>query len=70
MKPFYQRFVIRMAREKEERSNKMYQEIYDIVVAGGGTAGISAALSAARQGADVLLVEKNASVGGTAAADS
>ena len=56
-----------MAREKEERSNKMYQEIYDIVVAGGGTAGISAALSAARQGADVLLVEKNAYAGGTAA---
>lgn len=45
----------------------MYQSRYDIIVAGGGTAGISAALSAARSGAKVLLIEKNAYVGGTAA---
>lgn len=40
---------------------------YDIIVAGGGTAGISAALSAARMGGKVLLIEKNSYVGGTAA---
>lgn len=40
---------------------------YDVIVAGGGTAGISAALSAARTGARVLLIEKNSFVGGTAA---
>lgn len=45
----------------------MYQETYDVIVAGGGTAGISAALSASRTGARVLLIEKNAYVGGTAA---
>ena len=45
----------------------MNQEIYDVIVAGGGTAGISAALAAARQGAKVLLIEKNSYVGGTAA---
>lgn len=45
----------------------MYKQIYDIIVAGGGTAGISAALSARRAGANVLLIEKNAYVGGTAA---
>ena len=40
---------------------------FDVIVAGGGTAGISAALSAARTGAKVLLIEKNSFVGGTAA---
>lgn len=45
----------------------MYQETYDVIVSGGGTAGISAALRASRSGARVLLVEKNSYVGGTAA---
>lgn len=45
----------------------MYRESYDVIVSGGGTAGISAALSAARAGARVLLIEKNSYVGGTAA---
>lgn len=45
----------------------MYRESYDIIVSGGGTAGISAALRAARAGAHVLLIEKNSYVGGTAA---
>ena len=45
----------------------MEHKNYDVIVAGGGTAGISAALSAARYGAHVLLVEKNSYVGGTAA---
>lgn len=38
----------------------------DVLVAGGGIAGIAAALSAARMGADVLLVEKQCVVGGLA----
>lgn len=45
----------------------MYQQSYDVIVSGGGTAGIAAALSSARAGAKVLLIEKNAYVGGTAA---
>lgn len=37
---------------------------YDIVVVGGGPGGIPAAIAAARQGAKVLLVEKNGFLGG------
>ncbi len=40
---------------------------YDIIVCGGGTAGIAAAVSAARMGKKTLVIEKNAYVGGTAA---
>lgn len=38
----------------------------DVLVVGGGCAGISAAISAARHGASVLLVEKNGCLGGMA----
>ncbi len=38
---------------------------YDVVVIGGGSAGICAATQAARAGASTLLIEKNASLGGT-----
>lgn len=37
----------------------------DVLVVGGGAAGLAAATSAARLGADVLLVEKNGYLGGT-----
>ena len=39
---------------------------FDVVVAGGGMAGISAALAAARQGAEVLLIESSYILGGLA----
>ena len=39
---------------------------YDLIVVGGGFAGVSAALSAARAGASVLLVEKSNCLGGAA----
>jgi len=42
--------------------------IYDIIVAGGGTSGVAAAISAARQGCKVLIIEKNSFLGGTATA--
>ena len=41
---------------------------YDVVVAGGGIAGIAAALAAARHGAKVLLLEKQYLLGGLATA--
>lgn len=38
---------------------------YDIIVCGGGVAGTCAAISAAREGADVLLIEQSGCLGGT-----
>lgn len=37
----------------------------DVVVVGGGTAGVFAAISAARTGAKTILIEKNSMLGGT-----
>ncbi len=37
---------------------------YDVVVVGGGIAGVSAAITAARMGASTLLIEKNMMLGG------
>lgn len=41
---------------------------YDIIIAGGGTGGISAAIQAARMGASVLVVEASTWIGGQATA--
>ena len=41
------------------------REEYDVAVLGGGTAGVFAAISAARTGAKTVLIEKNARLGGT-----
>jgi hypothetical protein len=40
----------------------------DVLVAGGGSAGLAAAVSAARKGASVILLEKNSFLGGKATA--
>ncbi len=45
----------------------MRRERFDVVVVGGGTAGIAAALTAARLGARVLLAERGPALGGNAA---
>ncbi len=37
---------------------------WDVIVVGGGTAGAPAAIAAARNGAKVLVVEKNGYLGG------
>lgn len=42
------------------------KERYDVIVAGGGIAGISAALAAARNGARTLLIEREWALGGLA----
>ena len=39
---------------------------YDVIVIGGGIAGISASVSAARCGRKVLLIEKQVNLGGLA----
>ena len=42
---------------------------YDVIVVGGGTAGVVAAVQVGRAGAKTLLVEKNAMLGGTITAE-
>ena len=49
----------------EEPAKKLPVRNVDVVVAGGGTAGIVAALASARQGAKTLLIEHKGYVGGT-----
>ena len=42
------------------------QTEYDVIVAGGGIAGVAAALASARAGAKTLLLEKESALGGLA----
>ncbi len=42
------------------------RETYDVIVVGGGIAGIAASVAAARSGVSVLLIEKNVNLGGLA----
>ena len=44
----------------------MIRKKYDVIVVGGGIAGIAASVSAARDGAKVLLLEKQVNLGGLA----
>lgn len=46
-------------------ANIIRERTCDVVVVGGGTAGVFAAISAAKSGAKTVLVEKNAVLGGT-----
>ena len=57
-----------MERYIKEELQIPLRSVSDVVVAGGGIAGISAALAAARNGAKVLLIEKQCILGGLATA--
>lgn len=50
----------------EEQRKTLVAGSFDVLVAGGGVAGIAAALAAARKGAKVVLVEKQCALGGLA----
>ncbi|MBR0149802.1 MAG: FAD-dependent oxidoreductase, partial [Synergistaceae bacterium] len=50
------------------RTSRQPRTSYDIIIAGGGTGGISAAIQAARMGASVLVVEPSSWIGGQATA--
>lgn len=41
-----------------------YEKQYDVIVAGGGVSGTVAAIAAGRLGADVLILEEGAYLGG------
>lgn len=60
---------MKIMTERQGAYSKMEQEIYgrmfDVVVAGGGVSGCTAALAAARNGASVLVLEQNGYLGGT-----
>ncbi|HPO90691.1 MAG TPA: FAD-dependent oxidoreductase [Victivallales bacterium] len=49
-------------------NNTKKKENYKVIVVGGGPAGFAATLAAAREGVEVLLIEKNSCVGGMATA--
>jgi flavin-dependent dehydrogenase len=50
----------------EEKAKKLPTRHFDVVVVGGGTAGVIAAIAAARQGAKTILVESKGYPGGIA----
>ena len=50
----------------EEQGRVPVMGSFDVIVAGGGVAGVSAALAARRQGKSVLIIEKSLMLGGLA----
>lgn len=52
------------AREQAEASQDSARAAYDVAVIGGGAAGIAAAASAAREGASVLVIDREPDQGG------
>jgi hypothetical protein len=52
--------------EPEKKVPTLFKDPFDVVVIGGGSAGIAASVAAARNGASTLLVEQYGALGGTA----
>ncbi|MEI7516369.1 MAG: 2Fe-2S iron-sulfur cluster-binding protein, partial [Betaproteobacteria bacterium] len=69
---FYERFIrkaggLGSAPELEDTASYVHQNVHcDVLVAGGGVAGLAAALAAARSGARVILAELGPTLGGSA----
>lgn len=49
-----------------EKLSPKYNDSYDVIVVGGGVAGIAAAVASSRAGAKTLLIEKSVNLGGLA----
>ena len=62
--PFFRPLLTGGERSGEKEENQRIAKEFDVIVAGGGTAGCIAALAAARNGAKTLVVEKNRCLGG------
>lgn len=66
--PVCERIIMREQHIIEHERKTPVTESVDVLVAGGGVAGIAAAIAAARNGVKTLLVEANGFLGGTATA--
>ena len=63
LKPFYKtKYFFNGILNKKGKN----MQRYDLIVVGGGFAGVGSAISAAREGAKVLLVEEGNALGGSA----
>ena len=60
--------LLLLCAEPSLSASKKPRNSFDIIIAGGGTGGISAAIQAARMGASVLVVEPSTWIGGQATA--
>ena len=68
MKKFLASLIICFSLIGLESESFALQSAYDVIIAGAGTGGISAAIQAARMGAEVLVIEPTNMIGGQATA--
>ena len=61
-------FIFCLSSESFAAQRRAARNAYDIIIAGAGTGGISAAIQAARMGASVLVIEPSTWIGGQATA--